>query len=359
MFPGRADIVQAVAQPRLDFSRGIGKVSTMRALFSRITRSEEPAAGNAVSPGPWLALLVTLPVANAEARMKILRTLDSMGAGVLRDGAYLMPDTPGHRESVERLADYIGEVGGTADVIYTRASQVGQEERFRGLFDRTARYEEIGKNVTALKAGFGISDPAGIARVLLKQREEIDALSATDYFPGGGRAAALALVEETEKAIQQLMFPQQGTDVVPVRGARKKHFQRAWATRLPLWGDRLASAWLIRRFIDVEATMLWLNKTEAAPKGAVTYGFEGADFANSSSRLTYEQLLAYFKLDRNPALVRIGVLTRALETADTTMIEVKGVETMLQGARHRAKTDRELLVESEKTFDMLYETYQT
>jgi len=329
----------------------------MKALFSRLTRSEDES-GAGVTPGPWLALLVTLANTNAEARMKILRTLDSMGAGILREGAYVMPDAPAHRESVERLAAYIAEVGGTADLIYTRAASVGQEERFRALFDRSARYDEICKNVAALKAGYGISDPSAIARVLQRQREDIEGLRVTDYFPGPGRAAALALVDETEKAIQSLMFPEQTTDAVPVKGARKKHFQRVWATRQPLWADRLASAWLIRRFIDVEATMIWLAKSETAPAGAVSYGYEGADFSNSSSRLTYEQLLAYFKLTRNQALVRIGVLTRALEKSDAHMIEAKGVETMLQGARHRAKTDRELLMESEKTFDMLYETYQ-
>ena len=103
--------------------------------------------------------------------------------------------------------------------------------------------------------------------------------------------------------------------------------------------------------------MVWLGKTDTPPEGCVTYGYEGADFSNSSSRLTYEQLLAFFKLDHNAALARIGSLARALETGDQTVIEAKSVETMLAGARHRAKNDQELLSESEKTFDLLYDTY--
>jgi len=328
----------------------------MKPLFVRKTKEDTRTASPGV-PGSWLVLLMVLPKANAESRMKILRTLDSMGAGVLREGAYLMPDTPLHRDSIERLADYVAETGGTADVIYTRSANARQEERFLALFDRSARYEDIGKNVAALKAGFGISDPAAISRVLQRQRAEIEAIGTTDYFPGPARDAVLALVEEAERTVQSLMFPQQVTDAKPVKGARKKHFQRTWATRVPLWPDRLASAWLIRRFIDVEATMVWLGKIDPAPEGSVTYGYEGADFANSASRLTYEQLLAFFKLDRNATLVRIGALVRALETGDHTVIEAKGVETMLQGARHRARNDRELLQESEKTFDMMYETY--
>lgn len=329
----------------------------MKSLFLRKTKTDDTAPGASNAPGNWLILVLTLPLSNAEARMKILRTLESMGAGVLREGTYVMPDVPVHRESVERLANYVGEVGGTADLIYTRAAREQQEQRFRALFDRRARYQDIRKNVDALKAGFGISDPTAIGRVLQRQRAELEALSATDYFPGPGRAEVLAMIEETERAVQGLMFPSEGTDAKPVKGARRKHFQRTWATRQPLWADRLASAWLIRRFIDVEATMVWLAKTEEAPAGAVSYGYEGADFSNSSTRLTYEQLIAYFKLDRNEALVRIGALTRALETGDASVIEARGVETMLQGARHRAKNDHELLRESEKTFDLLYETY--
>jgi hypothetical protein len=330
----------------------------MRALFTRKTNDDTRVVSGAGKSGPWLILVVTLPTANAEARMKILRTLDSMGAGVLREGTYLMPDGTVHRESVERLAEYIGEVGGTADLIYARSHDAKQEERFRGLFDRAARYEEVVKTIRSLKAGFGISDPSAIARVLQRQRTEIEAMAVRDYFPGPARDAALAAVEEMERAVQALMFPSQATNTTrALKGARRRYFQKTWATRLPLWADRLASAWLIRRFIDVEATLVWLGKADPAPEEAVTYGYEGAEFANSSSRLTFEQLLTFFKLDGNVALARIGTLTRALETGDASMIEAKGVETMLQGARHRAKNDRQLLTESEKTFDLVYETY--
>jgi hypothetical protein len=73
--------------------------------------------------------------------------------------------------------------------------------------------------------------------------------------------------------------------------------------------------------------------------------------------VTYEELLASFKLDRNPALARIGRIVHALDMNDKSVIEAAGVATLLNGAKRRAETDDALLAESEKTFDLLYEAY--
>jgi hypothetical protein len=73
--------------------------------------------------------------------------------------------------------------------------------------------------------------------------------------------------------------------------------------------------------------------------------------------VTYEELIAAFKLDRNPALVKIGRIVHALDTSDQSVVEAAGVATLLSGAKRRAENDDALLAESEKTFDLLYEAY--
>ena len=87
------------------------------------------------------------------------------------------------------------------------------------------------------------------------------------------------------------------------------------------------------------------------------FGFEGAAFANSRTRVTYEELLASFRLDRNVGLAKIGQLVHALDAGNRKIPEAAGVETLLAGARHRASTEDQLLRESERTFDLLYEAY--
>ncbi|MDA1117740.1 MAG: chromate resistance protein [Proteobacteria bacterium] len=132
---------------------------------------------------------------------------------------------------------------------------------------------------------------------------------------------------------------------------------RTWATRRPLWADRLACAWLIRRFIDAEAKLQCLDQGAACPPEAIGFAFEGARFGNSEARITFEQMLPQFGLGAHAALVRIGTIVHFLEVRGTPVPEAAGVQTLLQGAVRRASRDNELLREAEKTFDLLYEAY--
>ena len=132
---------------------------------------------------------------------------------------------------------------------------------------------------------------------------------------------------------------------------------RTWATRKPLWADRLACAWLIRRFIDPASALYWLEPNQACPENALGFAFEGAHFGNSGNRVTFEELLLQLGLAKDSGLVRIGSIVHFLEVGGTPVPEAAGVETLLLGAARRAVNENVLLVESEKTFDLLYEAY--
>ena len=134
--------------------------------------------------------------------------------------------------------------------------------------------------------------------------------------------------------------------------------RRAWVTRKPPWADRLACAWLIRRFVDPEATLTWLDKTEELPAGALGFAFDGAHFASGGARVAYEEMLAQLELAKNPALAKIGSIVHFLEMGGIAVPEAAGVQTLLQGALRRSSENvNELLAEVEKTFDLLYEAY--
>jgi hypothetical protein len=285
--------------------------------------------------------------------MRVLRTLESLGAAVLREGAYVLPDTAANRQSLAALADYIVKASGSAHVLQVSPSSPAQDEAFKRLFDRSARYDNLVKNVEGLRLGFGHSDPSAISRVLLKQKRDFETISALDFFPTPAKTRALQAIAEAEQAIRKLLFNQSQTDL----GPGEKLVGRTWATRKPLWADRLACAWLVRRFVDPEGKMLWLEKTQDPPAGALGFGFDGAHFASSETRVTYEEIVAQLKLGGNPALGRIGSIVHFLEARGTPVPEAAGVQTLLQGALRRARSEDELLAEAEKTFDLLYEAY--
>jgi hypothetical protein len=314
-----------------------------------------PSAASPAPPtGGWLLTIAQLPVEDPASRMRVLRTLDSLGAAVMREGVFLLPDTPANRRSLEALADYIGKGAGSASVLQVNAVSPAQHETFTRLFDRSARYENLIKTVESLRVGFGHSDPSAISRVVHKQRREFETIAALDFFPNQARERAQEALARADAEVKKLLFPTQSQAALAPGEAL---VGRTWVTRKPLWADRLACAWLIRRFVDPDATLTWLEKSQALPADAVGFGFEGAHFANSETRVTYEEMLAKLELAKNAALVKIGSIVHFLEVKGAPVAEAAGVQTLLQGAQRRSASETELIAEAEKTFDLLYEAY--
>jgi hypothetical protein len=304
--------------------------------------------------GRWLLLVASLPTEDPAARMRGLRTLEALGAAVLREGVFLLPETGAARQGLEHLADYISKGAGNAQVLTVLAASEAQQRAFRAMFDRSARYEELLKVIDSLRSGFGIADPSSVLRVLHKKRHDLEAISALDFFASDLQERARQALGEAEAAVHKLLFPAQsqpsGTPDAPMR-------RRVWATRKPAWADRLACAWLIRRFADPEGTVVWLEKNQEPPADGVSFGYAGARFGNSATQVTFEVMLQHFGLATNAALVKIGAIVHFLEANDKPVPEAAGVQTLLLGAARRSTSDDELLAEAEKTFDLLYEAY--
>jgi hypothetical protein len=309
------------------------------------------------SAAHWLALVALMPLEDPAARMRVLRSLESLGAAVMREGAYLLPDSPANRRSLEALAAYVVKCAGQAHVLQVTAGSAAQEDAFKRLFDRTARYEQLVKALESLRIGSGHSDPGSLSRVLHKQRRDFEAIAALDFFPTPAREHAERALAAADAAVKKLLFPQSLLFAQLPLGQAGNLLGRTWATRKPLWADRLASAWLVRRFVDPEAKLVWLNESQEPPEGAIGFAFDGAHFANTEAWVTYEEILARLKLGGNAALTRIGGLVHYLEVKGTPVAEAAGVQMLLQGALRRARSEDELLAEAEKTFDLLYEAY--
>lgn len=122
--------------------------------------------------------------------------------------------------------------------------------------------------------------------------------------------------------------------------------------------DRLASAWLIRRFIDPEARFLWLKSAADCPKKALGFDFDGASFSHVGARVTFETLLASFDLE-TPALLRLGLLVHGLDVGGVLPPEAAGVERVLAGMRAAIADDDQLHLASAGVFEGLLTAFQT
>jgi hypothetical protein len=134
---------------------------------------------------------------------------------------------------------------------------------------------------------------------------------------------------------------------------------RVWATRKNPWIDRLASAWLIKRFIDRKARFRWIDKPKDRPRGALGFDFDGADFTHVGNRVTFEVLLASFGLDSKPALNQLAATIHFLDVGGIPVADAKGLEMVLKGARDNARSDDELVLAAAKVFDHVFSAYQS
>ena len=131
---------------------------------------------------------------------------------------------------------------------------------------------------------------------------------------------------------------------------------RTWATRQCPWVDRLASAWLIRRFIDPQARILWLASPADCPADALSFDFDGATFTHVGNRVTFEVLAASFGLEQQ-AIARLGLLVHYLDVGGVQPPEAAGIESVLGGLRETLTRDDQLLTAACAIFDGLLASF--
>jgi hypothetical protein len=308
----------------------------------------------------WLLLVVSLPTSGATARMRIWRGLKALGCAALRDGAYLLPADAAREQALQTLADDCQREGGSAWLMAVQPRQAAEAEAYRQLFDRHQDYAELRKAWQEANAGLSALSPVELTRLQRKQQREFDALRAIDFFPGEAAVEAEAAWLAFNRRIEGLLSPDepQDTDGHVPRLELADYQGRVWATRRRLWVDRVASAWLIRRFIDPAARFQWLARPSDCPKRALGFDFDGAAFTHVGNRVTFETLMASFGLEADAALMRLAAVVHALDAGGEPVPEAKGFEAVMSGARERLADDDALLDEMSKVLDSLYAHFQ-
>lgn len=309
-------------------------------------------------PTNWLALVLTLPTSPSAVRVRIWRALKASGCGALRDGVYLLPAQPGCADVFDALADEARQAGGEATRLEFLARDIEQQAQFEALFDRSADYKafevELAQQRRALRSA---SEVAG-RRTLRTLAQRLDALHGIDFFPDGRGAATATALEELRLSCEGRWSPgeprpQTARRIEPRDPA--DYQAQSWATRARPWVDRLASAWLIRRFIDRKPRFIWLKSTARAPKGALGFDYDGATFTHVDGKVTFEVIAASFGLDDDEALRRIGEAVHYIDVGGAASDEAAGVEAMIRGLQARYSDDDALLDASMAVFDALYE----
>jgi hypothetical protein len=309
-----------------------------------------------ISTPSWLLLVLSLPTSSATARMRIWRALKALGCVALRDGAYLMPASPEHAQALQGLADESAAEGGSAWLMTVQAQSADESATYRLLFDRSEDHAALRQAWKEANRSLAALGAAELARLQRKLQREFEALKAIDFFPNEAALEAEAAWIDFNNRINSLLSPDEPHEtqggIAPLDPSLYQG--RVWATRRRLWVDRVASAWLIRRFIDREARFQWLAKPADCPKRALGFDFDGATFTHVQDRVTFETLMSSFGLDSDPGLVRLAAMVHALDIGGEPVPEAKGFEAVLAGARERLNDDDALLAQMSNVLDSLY-----
>ena len=291
---------------------------------------------------------------SSSPRVTLWRRLRRLGAIAPAGGVHLLPARDACVEAFQWLAQEIRQAQGEAMVLHvTRVDGLTDQQiiaRFQAA--RTEEYEELDAEATALEQTVrerGPSDqPGELVEILEKLRRRFTEVARVDYFdcPAGiGVAARLA-------AIGRLLAPV-ATEVVAVPPAHLAEYRDArWVTRPRPHVDRLACAWLIRRFINPAATIRYSTEPET---DEVAFDMPDARFGHHGNYCTFETMMQAFGLD-DAALDDLARMVHEIDLRDGRYVcpETTGIDRILRGWLLADLTDAEREVRGIALFDGLH-----
>ena len=286
--------------------------------------------------GRWLLLIHQLPPKPDYFRVKIWRRLQALGAVPIKNSVYALPFSDEAAEDFQWLRKEIAAGGGEASVCRAAFVDGLTDPQIEALF-RAARDAEYAEVTRAAEQ----PDSAAHAARLERRLREIGAL---DHFGAGGRKTAEAAVAKL-KARRTTR-----------RAAARPRRGQTWVTRPDVHVDRIASAWLIKRFIDPKAGFVFGDVRE----GAVSFDMFDGDYTHEGDRCTFETLLQRFGLEQDDALRAIAEMVHDVDVKDQKFgrEETAGFARLIDGIVKRHARDAARLERGAELLNDLYESIQ-
>jgi hypothetical protein len=304
----------------------------------------------------WLLFVHSIPPKPPYLRAKVMRNLTRIGALPLKRSAYLLPSADATMEDFQWLQRQLEEEGAEAWIVEARFVAGLRDEEIRDGFraQRSADYRVFINDARALLQRLDAAD-AGETSDLESERRRLarrlEALRRIDFFHADGGEEAEALMA----AVQRTGSTGEAHEkrAVPPEELRG----RTWMTRAGVKVDRMASAWLIRRFIDPAATFAFAGPERAAvDEGVLRFDMFDGEFTHDGSRCTFEVLLDVVNRPGDRALAALGQIVHDLDLHDDRYQrpETSGVGALIAGLVSRYDSDVERLAASGPLFDALY-----
>jgi hypothetical protein len=320
----------------------------------------------AKSPHQWLLFVHQLPSAPSNLRVRTWRRLQQLGAIPIKQAVYVLPDSPSAREDFEWLKTEVKAAGGDASVFAANNVDTWSDDALIEEFRRSAQegytalaadVEKVLKRANLARRSHGTRTPS-TRRLREAFRGRLAGIESVDFFGSAGRDRVTTLLKQLEERTSPTGRPPSSSKSSAQTDSANYH-DRLWVTRPRPGVDRMASAWLICRFIDPQARFGFAADRDAVPEDAIPFDMFGVEFSHQGEGCTFETLCAVFGI-QDASVARLGTIVHDLDLKDGKFgaPENSTVGTLIDGLQLAHGDDQALLTQGMALFDVLYRGFE-
>src|SRR5262245_38841392 len=319
----------------------------------------------------WILLIHQLPPRPTNLRVRIWRKLQRLGAVAIKNSVYVLPFNEKTHEDFQWLKQEIESSGGEATVFRAGAVEGATDAEIRAAFQqaRDEEYAQITAELDGLTGAIREQKRGGhlsAGRVgnyeadLDRLQKVVELVVSVDFFSPPGRSPALSAYDRCHKALRASQDRnERSAKSSSAKGANPDLAQyqgRLWVTRRNLFIDRLASIWLIKRFIDKRARFSFVAEGESV-EGGIGFDLYGGEFTHRGEDCTFETMIKQLGLSDDPGLIRVAEIVHDMDLKDNKFnrSETAGLNLVIRGLAELLKDDRKLVGQSVPIFDGMYE----
>lgn len=317
----------------------------------------------------WLIFFYSVPSRPVSSRMKVWRRLSKAGAIQFKGAVYILPFNDEHYELLQWLTSEVASMKGEAAFIKADMIEAIKNSAIVDLFNQQResvyriiekKIEDIERKLNSVKKGADAKDNKKLSGQFIKHQKEFEEIKKVDFFvskSGNALKKRLANLQAEVNKLSGLKVKAQIAVITPKRIENYKG--KTWRTRKRPFVDRMASAWLIKRFIDKKAIFRFIDEKEIEniDKKSITFDIKDGEFTHRGDMCTFEVIVKSFNL-KDKALKKIAEIVHEIDMKDDKYenMEARGIENILAGIRKTIKNDLEALEKGMAVFEMLYES---
>jgi len=316
----------------------------------------------------WMLIFYSIPSHPVSGRMRIWRKIAKAGAVQLKGAVYILPASDEHEELFQWIIGEVKSLGGDGSFVRTSRIETLSDADVRKLFNaqRDSEYRELDKVLDGLERKVQSARKGAVAGVresvsgpLAEIRKVRDEIRGRDFFNAPLGRDTDKRIRSLETSLKGLQEPDTAKPAAISRKDLRQFRKKVWVTRKRPFIDRMAAAWLIRRFVDPDAQFRFVTEADGSTlaPGEVAFDMQGGEFTHHGDLCTFEVLVRSFVI-KDKAVRKIAEIVHDLDLKDDKYGNAagSGIEEVLSGIRKTAKDDAEMLERGMAVFEMMYQS---